>query len=106
MRKKHERGIFIGTRWAARAISEVDRPTSSSSLGEHCDRVRPFATTVHHLLRAASNYVPHPGLLNLSVLKWPSQSPDPTEPLWNVVEQESHIKDDQLTNLKQPCSAV
>ncbi len=42
------------------------------------------------------------------LLKWPPQSPDlnPIEHLWDVVEQEIHIMDVQLTNLQQLRDAI
>ena len=43
-----------------------------------------------------------------TVLQWPPQSPglDPIEHLWDVVGQEIHIMDVQLTNLQQLRDAV
>ncbi len=43
-----------------------------------------------------------------TLLKWPPQSPDlnPIEHLWDVVEQEIHIMDVQLTNLQQLHEAI
>ncbi len=39
----------------------------------------------------------------LSQFKWPPEPPDlnPIEHLWDVVEQEIHIMDEQPTNLQQ-----
>ncbi|KAG8571489.1 hypothetical protein GDO81_011667 [Engystomops pustulosus] len=44
----------------------------------------------------------------VTVLKWPPQSPDlnPIEHLWDVVEREIRIMDVQPTNLRQLCDAI
>jgi len=43
-----------------------------------------------------------------TILKWSLQSSDfnPIEHLWNVVEQEIRIMDDQPGNLQQSCDAI
>ncbi len=41
-----------------------------------------------------------------TLLKWPPQSPDLIEHLWDVMEREIHIMDVQPTNLQQLCDAI
>ncbi len=43
-----------------------------------------------------------------TLLKWPPHSPDlnPVEHLWDVVEREIHIMDEQTTNLQQLRDAI
>ncbi len=83
------------------------------------DHVHPFITTVypssdatssgimHHVTKLKSSQI---GFLNMTMssLYWSPQSPDlnPVEHLWDVVEREIHIMDEQLTNLQQLCDAV
>ncbi len=78
------------------------------------DHVHPFLTTVYpssdgyfqqdnapcHKAQIISDwFLEHDN--ELTLLKWPPQSPDlnPVEHVWDVVEWEIHIMDVQLTNL-------
>ncbi len=77
-------------------------------------------TTVYHLLMATSSRIMHhvtklkssqTGFLNMKISSLHSnglQSPDlnPIKHLWDVVEQEIHIMDVQLTNLQQLRDAI
>ncbi len=85
------------------------------------DYVHPFMTTVYrssygyfqqdnapcHKAQIISDwFLEHHN--ELTLLKWPPQSPDlnPIEHLWDVVEREIRIMDEQLTNLQQLRDAI
>ncbi len=84
------------------------------------DHVHPFMTAVypssyatssrimHHVtkLKFSDWFIKHDN--ELTLLKWPPQSPDlnPIEHLWDVVEQDIRIMDVQLTNLQQLRDAI
>ncbi len=84
------------------------------------DHVHPFMTTVYHLLMyfQQDNAPCHKAQIisdwflehdnEFTLLKWSPQSPDlnPIEHLWDVVEREIYIMDEQPTNLQQLRDAI
>ncbi len=64
---------------------------------------------IHHVTKLKSSQT---GFLNMrnefTLLKWPPRSPDlnPIEHLWDVVEREIRIMDEQPTNLQQQRDAI
>jgi len=79
------------------------------------DHVHPLMATIHPLMATSSRIIHHVSKLEsflnwflehdneLTVLKWPPQSPDlnPIDHLWNVVERELRVLDVHPTNLHQ-----